>query len=191
MTTALIIGDLQAGITRDYPFAAGVVAPIAKVLPAARAAGVLPVFVRTALRRNRTDLADTNPLMTGFFDSGETFREGAPETEIDPRLAPGPDDVTVLKRRASAFAATDLDLVLRARGVDGVVITGVATSAMVAATAYAAADRDYRVTVLTDAVADADPALHDAVVRQVFPARGFRLSTTAEWVADFGIPQRS
>jgi nicotinamidase-related amidase len=181
--TALIVGDLQVGITRDYPFAGAVVAPVAAVLPAARAAGVLPVFVHTALRRNRTDLADTNPLMTAFFDTGETFREGAPETEVDPRLGAGPEDVTVLKRRASAFAGTDLDLVLRARGVDGVVIAGVATSAMVAATAYDAADRDYRVTVLTDAVADADPDLHRAVLDLVFPARGFARTTTTAWLA--------
>jgi nicotinamidase-related amidase len=53
------------------------------------------------------------------------------------------DDVVVRKRRASAFAGTDLDLVLRARGVDRVVVTGVATSAMVAVTAYDAADRGY------------------------------------------------
>ena len=186
MTTALIVGDLQVGVTRGYPFAADVVAPVAAVLPAARAAGVLPVFVRTALRRNRTDLAATNPLMTAFFDSGETFREGAPETEVDPGLAPGPDDVVVLKRRTSAFAGTDLDLVLRARGVDAIVITGVATGAMVTATAYDAADRDYRVTVLTDAVADADPALHRAVLDHVLPARGFVLTTTAAWLAEIG-----
>lgn len=183
MRTALIVGDLQVGITREYSFAEGIVAPVAAVLPAARAAGVLPVFVRTALRRNRTDLADTNPMMTAFFDAGETFREGAPETEVDPRLAPGPDDVTVLKRRVSAFAGTDLDLVLRARGVETIVLTGVATSAMIAATAYDAADRDYRVTVLTDAVADADPAVHAAVVDQVFPARGFTLISQSQWAA--------
>ncbi|WP_190816132.1 hypothetical protein [Saccharopolyspora pogona] len=46
MTITLIVGDLQVGITRDFPFAAGVVAPVATVLPAARAARVLPVFVR-------------------------------------------------------------------------------------------------------------------------------------------------
>lgn len=183
MRAALIVGDLQVGITRAYPFAAALVAPVATVLPAARAAGVLPVFVRTALRRNRTDLADTNPLMTAFFDSGEAFREGAPETEIDPGLGLGTEDVTVLKRRASAFAGTDLDLVLRARGVDRIVLAGVATSAMIAATAYDAADRDYGVTVLTDAVADADPALHHAVVDLVLPSRAFATTTTSAWLA--------
>lgn len=186
MRTALIVGDLQVGVTRDFPFAANTVAPVAAVLPAARTAGVLPVFVRTALRRNRTDLADTNPLMTAFFEAGETFREDTPGIEVDPRLGPGPDDVTVLKRRTSAFAGTDLDLVLRARNVDSIVLTGVATSAMVAATAYDAADRDYRITVLTDAVADADPALNRAVLDHVFPARGFTLTTTTAWLAQLG-----
>jgi nicotinamidase-related amidase len=181
MTAALVVGDLQVGITRDFSFSRGVLAPVAALLPRARAAGVLPVFIRTALRRNRADLADTNPMITAFFDAGETFREGAPDTEIDPALGPAPGDVTVLKRRTSAFAGTDLDLVLRARGIDEIVLTGVATSAMVAATAYDAADRDYRVTVLHDGCADADAELHRVFVESVFPARGMRVGTCAAW----------
>ncbi|OZM77444.1 cysteine hydrolase family protein [Pseudonocardia sp. MH-G8] len=181
MTAALVVGDLQVGITRDYAFSRRVLPPVAALLPRARAAGVLPVFVRTAFRPNRTDLAETNPLITAFFDTGDAFREGAPETEVDPALVRDAGDVTVLKRRASAFAGTDLDLVLRARGIDEVVLTGVATSAMIAATAYAAADRDYRVTVLQDCCADADDDLHDAFVRSIFPARGMAVVLSQDW----------
>ncbi|CCH31069.1 isochorismatase family cysteine hydrolase [Actinosynnema sp. NPDC047251] len=179
MTTALIIGDLQRGITGDFPFARQVLPPITELLPRARAAGALVVFVHIAFRPNGADLPPDNALYRGFFDAGDAFHEGSAGTVVD--LPVADEDVVVLKRRASAFAGTDLDIVLRARKVDTVVIAGVATSAMVAATAYDAADRGYHVTVLRDGCADADQAMHDFFVDAVFPSRGFTVVPCADW----------
>jgi nicotinamidase-related amidase len=91
------------------------------------------------------------------------------------------EDVVVRKRRTSAFAGTDLDLVLRARGVDKVAVAGVATSAMVAATAYDAADRGYRVSVLSDGCADDDAGVHEFFMEKIFPCRGFEVTSCAGW----------
>ncbi|WP_409492297.1 cysteine hydrolase family protein [Amycolatopsis sp. cmx-11-12] len=179
MTTALIIGDLQRGITGDYPFARRVLQPIEELLPRARAAGALVVFVHFALRGNGADLPPGNPMFKMFHEAGDTFHEGSAGTEI--ALPVADEDVVVLKRRASAFAGTDLDLVLRAQGVDTIAIAGVATSAMVAATAYDAADRGYRVTVLRDGCADGDQSIHDFFVDAVFPSRGFEVVSCADW----------
>lgn len=91
----------------------------------------------------------------------------------------------VALRRATyreAFAGTDLELVLRARGVDTIAVAGVATSAMVAATCYDAADRGYAVTVLRDGCADADAEVHAMFMRKIFPSRGHDVVTCAEWV---------
>ncbi|MBP2336871.1 nicotinamidase-related amidase [Saccharothrix coeruleofusca] len=178
--TALIVGDVQRGITEGYPFARTVVGPIAALLPRARAAGVLVVFVRIAWRLNGADVAEGNPVITALFQD-PSFLEGSPGTEVDPALEVGPEDVVVLKRRASAFAGTDLDLVLRARGIDSLVLTGVATGAMVTATLFDAADRDYRITVLRDCCADADPAVHDFLVDVLFPSRGVTVTDSASW----------
>ncbi|GAA1291733.1 isochorismatase family cysteine hydrolase [Saccharothrix xinjiangensis] len=179
MTTALIIGDLQRGITDTYPFAARVVPPVADLLPRARAAGALVVFVHFAFRGNGADLLPGNDLYKSFYDAGDAFHEGSAGTE--PTLPVAEEDVVVLKRRAGAFAGTDLDLVLRARHVDTLAIAGVATSAMVAATCYDAADRGYRVTVLRDGCADGDGAVHDFFVDTVFPSRGFEVVSCADW----------
>ncbi|RKT52498.1 cysteine hydrolase family protein [Saccharothrix australiensis] len=179
MTTALIIGDLQRGITGNHPFAARVVPTITELLPRARAAGALVVFVRFAFRPNGADLLPGDELYRSFFDAGDAFHEGSDGTEVD--LPVAGEDVVVLKRRAGAFAGTDLDLVLRARGVDSLAVAGVATSAMVAATCYDAADRGYRVTVLRDGCADADPAVHDFFMDTVFPGRGFEVVSCADW----------
>jgi nicotinamidase-related amidase len=182
MTTALIVGDVQQGITSSYPFARRVVPTLTELLPRARAAGVLVVFVHFALRGNGTDLPPGNAMFRTFHEAGDTFHEGSAGTGIALPVADG--DVVVRKRRASAFAGTDLDLVLRAGGVSRLAIAGVATSAMVAATCYDAADRDYRLTVLRDGCADGDPATHDFFMDAVFPSRGFEVVPCADWLAD-------
>lgn len=184
MNTALIIGDLQRGITGAYPFTRQVLPPLTELLPRARAAGVLVVFIRIAFRPNRADLPQGNALFSAFFEARDIFHEGMPGTELD--LPVHDEDVVVLKRRASAFAGTDLDLVLRARAVDRLAVAGVATSAMVAATCYDAADRGYRLTVLRDGCADSDPAVHDFFMDKVFPGRAHEVVSCAEWLAEHG-----
>lgn len=184
MTTALIIGDIQRGITGAYPFARQVVPPLTELLPRARAAGVLVVFVRLAFRANRADLPPGNALFSTFFEAREIFHEGMAGTEID--LPVHDEDVVVLKRRASAFAGTDLELVLRAHAVDTVAVAGVATGAMVAATCYDAADRGYRITVLRDGCADSDPTVHEFFMDKVFPSRAHEVVSCASWLADSG-----
>jgi nicotinamidase-related amidase len=177
MRSALIVGDLQVGIVDNYPFAKAVVPAVTELLPRARAAGVLVVFIRTAFRANGADIPG-EPFAT-FYRAGEHFHEGSHGTEV--ALDVTADDVVVLKRRTSAFAGTDLDLVLRARGVSSLALTGVATSAMVAATLYDASDRGYALTVLRDGCADHDPAVHEFLVDNVFRARGADIRTCAEW----------
>ena len=150
-----------------------------ELLPRARAAGVLVVFVRLAFRANGADVPGEP--FASFYRAGAHFHEGSPGTELAFEVAR--DDVVVLKRRTSAFAGTDLDLVLRARGVDSLALTGVATSAMVAATLYDASDRGYRLTVLRDGCADPDPAVHELLVDTVFRGRGAGILTCAQWPA--------
>ncbi|QKW36952.1 cysteine hydrolase [Actinomadura sp. NAK00032] len=182
MTNAVIIGDVQRGITGGYPFARSVVPPLTELLPRARAAGALVVFVRFAFRANGADVPPGSALLTSFYEAGDAFHDGTFGTQID--LPVTPEDVVILKRRASAFAGTDLDLVLRARGVDRLAIAGVATSAMVAATCYDAADRGYRLAVLRDGCADGDPVMNDFFMDTVFPSRGIEVLPCARWRAE-------
>lgn len=179
MTTALIVGDVQRGITDGYPFAERVLPPLTGLLPRARAAGALVVFVRFVFRDNGADLPPGNAMYRSFFDDGDAFHEGSPGTEL--ALPVTAADVVVNKRRASAFAGTDLDIVLRSHGVGTLAIAGVATSAMVAATCFDAADRNYDVTVLRDGCADGDPGVHDFFMNTVFPGRGFQVVSCAGW----------
>ena len=108
--------------------------------------------------------------------------EGAEATQIHPRLARRPNDILVTKRRVSAFAGSDLDVILRSLEVDHLVVTGVATSGVVLSTTRQAADLDYRLTILADGCADADPEVHRLLLDKVLP-RQADVVTSHEWMA--------
>jgi nicotinamidase-related amidase len=174
---AIIIGDLQAGITGRYRFAAELVPAAAALAATARERGDLVVFVRTQFRANGTGVSARNRGVKAIFDAGRDYHEGSAGTRLDPGLGRQPGDVVVTKSRASAFTGTDLDIVLRSGGIGSVSVAGVATSAMVAATVYDAADRDYTVRVVRDVCADPVPGVHEFFVGTVFPSRGVDVIT--------------
>jgi nicotinamidase-related amidase len=103
-------------------------------------------------------------------------------TRIHPDVAPEPGDIIVTKRRVSAFAGSDLDMVLRAGDIDHLVLTGIATSGVVLSTLRQAADLDFGLTVLADGCLDADPEVHRVLTEKVFP-RQADVTTVADWVA--------
>jgi nicotinamidase-related amidase len=113
---------------------------------------------------------------------GNLFHEGYPGSQVDDRVYPLDRDPVITKRRTSAFAHTELDLVLRANDIQHITLCGVATGAMVAATVYDASDRDYEISVLADACADPDDRVHDLFITTVFPARGVAVLNAREWV---------
>ncbi|HZQ62219.1 MAG TPA: isochorismatase family cysteine hydrolase [Casimicrobiaceae bacterium] len=101
-----------------------------------------------------------------------------PGCTIMPGLQEPPDWVVDSKKRYDCFVATDLDFVLRAHGINTLVITGVNTNSCVLSTVTAACSRDYAVIVVSDCVDTMDgPALHDAALTCIRTAFGFVLTT--------------
>ena len=86
----------------------------------------------------------------------------------------------VTKRRVSAFAGSDLEVVLRAQGIRHLVLAGIATSGVVLSTVRLAADLDYQLTVLADGCLDADPEVHRVLVGKVFP-RQAEVTSITDW----------
>jgi nicotinamidase-related amidase len=97
-------------------------------------------------------------------------------------LAPRPDELVVRKRWYDAFAGTPLDGALRARGVDTLVVTGTMTDICVLATVVGAFNREYRITVVEDAVTTLWPEIQRATLDIIGRAYG-RITSTKE-VAD-------
>lgn len=91
-----------------------------------------------------------------------TLEAGSRWTEVDPRIAPAPDEPVLTKLFASAFFGTPLASLLAARGCDTVVVTGASTSGCVRATAVDALQHGYRVVVPRAAVADRADGPHRA-----------------------------
>jgi biuret amidohydrolase len=114
--------------------------------------------------------------------------KGMPGCEVMPTLLDERDLIIDAKKRYDCFTATDLDLSLRAHGIDTVLITGVNTSSCVIATAAAACCRDFAVVVVSDCVDTMDgQELHDAALKVIGRAFG-QVMTSDEVMAAVGAP---
>lgn len=154
---------------------------------AARAAG-LPVFFAKGNHRpdNATTallLTDTNNSLTPW-PNGEVTKTkmhviaGDRSSEVLADLEPQADDYYIVKYRWSAFHQTYLDLALRTRGIDTVIISGGSTDVGVTSTLYSGRDLDYNMIVASDACGTShDQRAHDMLVELVFP-RMSRVRTT-------------
>jgi nicotinamidase-related amidase len=101
-------------------------------------------------------------------------------TQIHYLVEPLPDEPVVTKLRVSAFAGSDLEVILRSRRIDTLILTGIATSGVVLSTLREAADKDYGLVVLSDACLDPDPEVHRVLVEKLFPHQA-NVLTVSEW----------
>lgn len=184
--TALVVIDLQKGIVNrpqepsSDPRIADVVAGSIRLAEAFRAAGLPVVLVNVAgAPAGRTDLGRRLPA-----DLPADF------AELAEGLHTADDDVLLTKRSVGAFATTDLDTVLRGRGVTQIVLTGIATSVGVESTARNAHDLGYTVALAIDAMTDLNPGAHEYAVSAVFPRLG-ETGTTQDVLDLLAARQRS
>jgi nicotinamidase-related amidase len=176
-TAVLLVMDVQRGIADRHP--GDVVERAAEAVAAAREAGVPVIFVRVAFRPGHPEISPRNRTFAAAREAGGLLED---DTTIHPALAPLPGEPIVTKRRVSAFAGSDLDVLLRAREARSLVLCGITTSGVVLSTLRAAADLDFELTVLRDACADADPEVHRVLLDKVFP-RQADVVDVATWAA--------
>jgi nicotinamidase-related amidase len=161
-------------LTQAFTAAAPDVLPrMAGLLRAAREAGAGALYVRVC---NPPETVTNNPIYWLAMQTGR-LAPGSEETEILPEVAPEPGDVVLTHHRMSAFTGSDLDLLLRARGTQTLIIAGAATNIAVESTARDAADRGYHVVVAADCCVAATAAAHQAsleslalIVSRIAPA---------------------
>jgi nicotinamidase-related amidase len=181
-TEALLVMDVQNGIVERFAeHSEPLLATLAEAVVEARDAGIHVVYVRIAFREGAPEASPRNKAFADLARLGTMGEEDA-ATQIHAAVAPRSGDVVVTKRRVSAFAGSDLDVVLRSLGVESLVLTGISTSGVVLSTLRQAADLDFRLTVLRDACADADEEVHRILLEKIFPRQADVLSA-AEWMA--------
>lgn len=165
--TAVLAMDLQADIVTRFAGSAALLERAATVIATARKAHVPIIHVVVGFRPGYPEISPRNASFSAVAGTGK-FVASPPGSDIAPALGAQADDIVVVKHRVSAFAGTDLDMILRARGVDTLVMFGLATSGVVLSTLRHAADADYRSVVVADCCGDVDDEVHRVLTEKVF-----------------------
>jgi nicotinamidase-related amidase len=185
-STALLVMDAQQSIVDRFAGDDGYLPRLAAATQAAREAGIRVIYVVVGFRAGYPEVSERNKSFAAIAGTGR-FADGDPGAAIHPAVAPAAGDLIVTKRRVSAFTGSDLEVVLRAAGIEHLVLTGIATSGVVLSTLRQAADLDYQLTVLADGCLDADPEVHRVLTEKVFP-RQADVVGTADWTESLAKP---
>ncbi|QYR23469.1 cysteine hydrolase [Paenibacillus sp. sptzw28] len=183
--TALLVMDVQNGIVSRFADDPEVLVPLQNAVKAAREAGTPVIFVRVAFRDGFPEISTRNKSFSTIAQRGG-MTSADWSTQIHDSVGPRMDEPIVTKLRVSGFAGSDLEVILRAYRVDKLVLTGIATSGVVLSTLREAADKDFELTVLSDACLDADPEVHRVLLEKVFP-RQADVMTVNEWISSLGV----
>jgi nicotinamidase-related amidase len=195
-STALLMIDMQRDFVEpggfgemlgnDVSLLRSTIEPCRRVLDAARRAGLAVIHTREG---HRPDLSDAPPsklrrgrLETGIGDPGPMGRvlvRGEHGHDIIPELYPVPGEPVVDKPGKGAFYDTDLDLILKNRGIRTLIVCGVTTEVCVNTTVREANDRGYECVVLEDCVGSYFPEFQ-RVALEMIKAQGGIFG----WVSD-------
>lgn len=174
--TALLVMDMQAGLLSRYAESPTLIQNVAKAINYARQNNIMVIFVVVGFRpgapERKVPAGGQNPF--AGVDMKAFMR-------IDPPLEPLNDEIVVVKRRISAFSGSDLEIVLRAKGIEQLILTGYATSGVVLSTYCEAADKDYSLTILSDCCGNSDQEVQETLINKVF-TRMATVKTLEEWL---------
>lgn len=163
----------------DVSAAQAMVPRLTRLIEEARRVGLTIVYIRTT----HSEWTDTPSWI--YRKSQEktlgTCREGSWGAEFYDGISPLPDERVVIKHRYSAFINTDLNTVLKAKGIQSVLVTGVATNVCVETTTRDAYMFDYYVTMVEDCAAAYEPRLHEGTLENI--RRHFGLVASSQEIA--------
>jgi nicotinamidase-related amidase len=179
-TTALVLIEFQNDFTSEGGVLHGAVAEVMdktgmlgktkELVDAARAAGVTIMHAPITFAAGYAELS-RHPygILKGVVD-GNAFVKGSWGAAIADELAPAEGDIVVEgKRGLDTFASTNLDFILRSKGITTVILAGFLTNCCVESTMRSAYENGYRVITLTDCVAATSPEEHDNAITYDYP----------------------
>src|SRR5258708_9711690 len=150
--TAVIIVDMQNCFVENSPFAApggvDVLDRLNQLASSYRERGALIIFTRHVVRVDGSNMGILGEVLPPVKDG--VINDDRPSAALHGRLNVVPGDIVVNKPRFGAFESTDLELILRSKGIDTVIIGGIATNVCCDTTAREANMRDFKVLFLKD-----------------------------------------
>lgn len=197
--TGLILFDVLHGYLhpadpkkRAFLAQHNILANLQRLLAGARRAGLTTFYPSGAHAPDGSDVVerltdtdmDLNPI--GEKPIVPHIRKNSKDSEVAAELTPAPGDVMVPKNRWSSFFETNLELQLRVRGIDTIVIAGGSTDVGIAATVYAARDMDLGIVVVRDACYSMRGNNSAFFMERVFPRMG-RVMTVDQAVKLMGV----
>ena len=176
--SALLIMDIQGPMVDGLANKEEYLQKIQLTIDAARTNNIPVIYVVVGFRPN---LPEFNPRSKGLRALRDS---GAADALVNPIpvLTLTQTDVVVTRCRVSAFTGSDLEIILRAKNINHLVLTGISTSGVVLSTLREAVDKDYILTVLSDLCADRDEEVHRVLTEKVFPRHADVLSST-QWLS--------
>lgn len=177
---ALLIMDIQNSIVSRYGDSKDLINSLKGAIGTARAAHIPVIYVVVGFRKGMPEISADNKSFTAAKQNGTQAKGLEEPISIYSAVAPQPGDIVVTKRRISAFTGSDLEVILRGLNVRHLVLTGLSTSGVVLSTLREAADKDFRLTVLSDGCGDLDNEVHTVLLTKVFPRQADVMSSE-EW----------
>ncbi|MCS7460601.1 cysteine hydrolase [Paenibacillus doosanensis] len=174
---ALLVMDVQNGIVNRI--GEENIVPFQQAVEAARQNDIPVIYIRLAFREGYPEASPRNKAFSAISTHGSMTASDA-AVQIHESVRPLPGEPIVTKLRVSAFTGSDLEVILRSRGIDTLILSGIATSGVVLSTLREAADKDYTITVLSDACLDPAPEVHRVLIEKIFPRQADVL-TVSGW----------
>ena len=170
--TALLVMHYQTDIMALFPSVAPALLSNTRALcDAARAKGVSVYFAKFHFSPGYPEVSPLNKNGQGVKQLGLFV-----EDRISPELGRQPDESIIIAHRASVFYGTDLQVRLSARGIDTLIMVGVASTGVMLSSIAHASDADYRLFTVKDCCYDPDPIVHEHLFATAFESRTTVLS---------------